>query len=172
MTLRSVRWIVGCAAALLCLSLGGAGVAEEGPAGEIDCNKPIQPCTACHSPAVTRDYAKCLAQRWEAPASAKELKSPIPATPKIVAFGKATYEIYCDGCHGPEGDGKGHVAVKFDVPVVNISAPVVQAQTDGELFWKISNGRGAMPAWGTLLPEEDRWRLTLFVRTFKGPAAK
>ncbi|PYM86516.1 MAG: hypothetical protein DME09_02255 [Candidatus Rokuibacteriota bacterium] len=31
------------------------------------------------------------------------------------------------------------------------------------LFWKISNGRGAMPAWETFLPK-DRWRLR-YIRT-------
>lgn len=153
---------------MVALSLAIAGSA--GAAEEVDCSKPIEPCTACHSAAVTREYARCLAQRWEVPESAKELKNPVPNTPKNVDQGKATYEIYCDGCHGPEGDGKGRVAVKFDVPVVNISAPTIQAQTDGELFWKISKGRGAMPAWGTLLPEDIRWKLMMFVRTFNKKA--
>jgi hypothetical protein len=172
MTRRSLRWTVGLAAALLCLGTGGASLAEEDAAAEVDCAKPILPCTACHSAAVTKAYAKCLIERWEAPAEARELKSPFPVTPKVLQFGKASYEIYCDGCHGPLGDGKGHVAIKWEVPVVAINAPIVQAQTDGDLFWKISNGRGAMPAWATLLPEETRWQLTYYVRTFKGPAAQ
>ncbi len=169
MTRRRLTRAAGCAVALLLtVAVGG----RAGFADEIDCNKPIQPCTACHSAEVTREYARCLVTRWVAPESAKELRNPLSNTPKVMAFGKATYEIYCDGCHGPEGDGKGHVAIKFSVPVVNISAPIVQAQTDGELFWKISNGRGAMPVWAALLPEEDRWRLTMYVRTFGGSASK
>ncbi len=120
----------------------------------------------------TRELAKCLAKPWVAPESVRELKSPFPVSPKALADGKGTYEIYCDGCHGPEGDGKGRVAVKFSVPVVNIGAPTIQAQTDGELFWKISNGRGAMPAWKTLLPEDLRWKLMMFVRTLAAEPAK
>jgi len=85
----------------------------------------------------------------------------------VLRFAKASYEIYCDGCHGPAGDGKGPIALKFSVPAINIGAPSVQAQTDGELFWKISNGKGAMPAWKSLLSDEDRWRLVAFVRTFR-----
>jgi Cytochrome C oxidase, cbb3-type, subunit III len=72
-----------------------------------------------------------------------------------------------DGCHGPAGDGNGTIALKFSVPAINIGAPSVQAQTDGELFWKSSNGKGAMPAWKSLLSDEDRWRLVAFVRTFR-----
>ncbi len=159
---RRMRWGLGCGAALL-LALAGRGIAAS---QGVDCDKPIEPCTACHSAEAARPFAVCLAQQWVAPASAKELKSPLPDTARVVALGKGTYEIYCDGCHGPRGDGKGHVALKFSVPVVNISVPTIQAQTDGELFWKISTGRGAMPAWKTLLPEEDRWRLVRYIRTF------
>jgi cbb3-type cytochrome c oxidase subunit III len=70
------------------------------------------------------------------------------------------------------GDGRGSIALKHSLPSLDISSPVVQAQTDGELFWKISNGKGAMPNWGSLLPEEDRWRLVMFVRTLRRAPAQ
>jgi mono/diheme cytochrome c family protein len=162
-----VKWWVGCGAALLLAAAGSGLAVGQG----VDCDKPIEPCTACHSAESARPYAVCLAQQWVAPESAKELKNPLSDTPKVVAFGKSTYDIYCDGCHGVRGDGKGHVALKFSVPVVNISASTIQAQTDGELFWKISTGRGAMPSWKTLLPEEDRWRLVRYIRTFSDRSA-
>ncbi|PYN09889.1 MAG: cytochrome C, partial [Candidatus Rokuibacteriota bacterium] len=53
----------------------------------------------------------------------------MPASEKVLRFAKATYGIYCDGCHGPTGDGKGPIALKFSVPAINIGAPSVQAQT-------------------------------------------
>jgi mono/diheme cytochrome c family protein len=40
----------------------------------------------------------------------------------------------------------------------------MRAMTDGEIFWKISNGRGPMPAWGQI-PEKDRWGLVDYIRT-------
>jgi mono/diheme cytochrome c family protein len=42
----------------------------------------------------------------------------------------------------------------------------VQSETDGELFWKISTGRGAMPPWKHL-PEKDRWEIVNYIRTLK-----
>ena len=169
---RRGRWIVGAVVAVLALSAVAASRAQDPPPVKVDCAKPIQPCTACHNAELAQAYAKCLITRWVAPPEAKELKPPFPVTPNVIQAGKTTYEIYCDGCHGRAGDGKGYVVLKQGVPAVNIGAPIVQAQTEGELFWKISNGWGGMPAWGLLLPVERRWQLTEYVRTFKGAAAK
>ena len=146
-----------------------AGVAA---AQAYSCEKPIGPCTGCHNPDLARALARCLADPWVAPASAKELKSPFPVSPEVLKLGRTKYDIYCDGCHGPLGDGRGSVALKFALSVVNIGMPWVQAQTDGELFWKISNGKGAMPAWKAQLSEEDRWRLVAFVRTLSRPVGE
>jgi mono/diheme cytochrome c family protein len=43
----------------------------------------------------------------------------------------------------------------------------VQDQADGELFWKISEGRGAMVGWKLIISEEDRWHLVNYIRTLK-----
>jgi mono/diheme cytochrome c family protein len=42
----------------------------------------------------------------------------------------------------------------------------VQSESDGELLWKISNGRGPMPPWKHL-PENDRWALVRYIRSLK-----
>src|SRR5437879_12548061 len=128
-------WLAGPLAARAVTA--AAAVAEE-----YSCANPIAPCTACHSPELARDLAKCLAEPWIAPATAKELTSPVPASERVLRFAKASYEIYCDGCHGPAGDGKGPIALKFSVPAINIGGPSVQAQTDGALIWTRPNGRG------------------------------
>jgi hypothetical protein len=43
--------------------------------------------------------------------------------------------------------------------------PAVQQQSDGTLFWKITNGNSSrgMPAFSKL-PELQRWQLVLYVR--------
>ena len=46
------------------------------------------------------------------------------------------------------------------------SSAAVQSDTDGELFWKITNGRGSMPAWRQL-PETERWQIVNYIRTLK-----
>lgn len=163
MRVHGIRWLFGWIIGIGFILLSGtAGFAEEDP-----CAKPIAPCKACHSPAAVRALMVCMGQPWVLPDTAKELKSPIPDSPKTVEHGKALYQTNCEGCHGSKGDGMGPVAVKFTLPAVDISNPIIQAQTDGELFWKISNGKGAMPAWSTILTDEDIWKLVTFVRTFQ-----
>jgi mono/diheme cytochrome c family protein len=41
--------------------------------------------------------------------------------------------------------------------------------TDGELFWKISEGHRPMPAFQGKLSEEERWQLVDYIRTFSQP---
>ena len=43
---------------------------------------------------------------------------------------------------------------------------VAQSESDGELFWKISNGRGAMPPWKHL-SEPDRWAIVHYIRSLR-----
>ena len=38
-------------------------------------------------------------------------------------------------------------------------------QTDGAIFWKLTEGKTPMPAWGETLSEEQRWSVVNYVRT-------
>jgi hypothetical protein len=40
-------------------------------------------------------------------------------------------------------------------------------QSDGELFWKLSNGKGMMVPYKHSLNEEMRWQLINYIRTLK-----
>ncbi len=50
----------------------------------------------------------------------------------------------------------------------DLHLPVVQQQSDGTLFWKITNGNvgPGMPAFSKL-PEAQRWQIVLYLRTLK-----
>ncbi|HET7341080.1 MAG TPA: cytochrome c, partial [Methylomirabilota bacterium] len=88
---------------------------------------------------------------WKAPADAKNVKNPQAAKktdPKELAEGKKLAETNCASCHGPEGKGNGPAAAALPPPKpADWTSAKVAAETDGEIFWKISNGRGAMPPW-------------------------
>ncbi len=103
-------------------------------------------------------------QEWKAPPEAKNLKNPV----KGVGNAKKTVEVNCVSCHGPGGKGDGPAAAALPPPKpADWTSARVQSQTDGELFWKITNGRGAMPPWKHL-PEKDRWEIVNYIRTLKG----
>jgi len=55
----------------------------------------------------------------------------------------------------------------FKPKPTNLASKVVQANTDGELFWKITNGRRPMPANRIRFTDEQRWYIVAFLRSLK-----
>ena len=104
---------------------------------------------------------------WPVPAEAKAMKNPLPETPEGLAAAKAIYVDKCAQCHGDGGKGDGTEAEMYDVKPADLTdAHMMSEMTDGEIFYKISNGRMPMPAFKKQLNEEQRWQLVHFVRTF------
>jgi mono/diheme cytochrome c family protein len=80
-------------------------------------------------------------------------------------------------CHGPEGDGKGELAVTMKLSPPDYRDEIAMKKfTDGELFSIITNGKGGMPPEGTRATAEQIWDLINYVRSFAqkrpSPAAK
>jgi mono/diheme cytochrome c family protein len=104
---------------------------------------------------------------WSAPQQARQMPNPVPATPQAIGAGMSTYMDRCQNCHGEDGNGKGSRADKLSVqPSDFTDAHAMSTQTDGELFWKISEGHKPMPSFKKKLSEEERWQLVDFIRTF------
>lgn len=99
---------------------------------------------------------------WKAPADAKNVKNP----EKSSDLGKKSVETNCVSCHGPNGKGDGPAAVALTPKPANWTADKVKKETDGELFWKLSNGRGPMPPWKHL-PEKERWQIVNYIRSLQ-----
>jgi mono/diheme cytochrome c family protein len=100
-------------------------------------------------------------EKWEAPADAAAKPNPEAKNPDAPALGRKLYMRTCVGCHEEDGSGK-------DTGAANLRSSEVQAQSDGALFWKISNGNtsAGMPSFASL-PETDRWDVVTFLRTLK-----
>ncbi len=103
--------------------------------------------------------------KWVAPESAKELKNPAPGDKSSVKRGKNLYKSYCVVCHGETGQGDGPGSKALDPKPADHTSKSVQSQADGELYWKISEGRGNMVGWEHVLKDQDRWDLVNYVRT-------
>jgi mono/diheme cytochrome c family protein len=103
---------------------------------------------------------------WVAPEAEKAKKNPLPADTKVIEQGEKVAKINCVSCHGAKGKGDGAAAAALNPKPADWTSARVQGETDGELFWKISNGRGPMPPWKHL-PENDRWAVIRFIRSLK-----
>ena len=99
---------------------------------------------------------------WKAPADAKTLKNPVQG----IGDAKNVIATNCAACHGSSGRGDGVAAAALQPKPLDWSSAAVESDTDGELFWKITNGRGSMPAWRQL-PENERWQIVNYIRTLK-----
>jgi mono/diheme cytochrome c family protein len=55
-------------------------------------------------------------------------------------------------------------AVHWDKKPANFHDTLVKAQSDGAIFWKISNGRGNMPPFQDVFTAEQRWQLVAYIR--------
>ena len=98
---------------------------------------------------------------WRVPGEAAQKDNPLANQPELAAGGKKLFMRICIECHGRSGEG-----VKRNA--ADLQLPTVQKQSDGALFWKISNGnpdRG-MPSFSRL-PELQRWQIVLHLRTLK-----
>jgi len=101
---------------------------------------------------------------WVVPAGERGKKNPLPADARSVALGEKLAKANCQPCHGQRFKGDGPAAALNPKPA-DWTAARVQGQTDGELFWKISSGRGAMPPWKPQLSDSERWALIRFIRS-------
>jgi mono/diheme cytochrome c family protein len=95
------------------------------------------------------------------------LNNPLSFTPDSRQQGEEAYKYFCIQCHGPQADGNGTVGQSFTPLPSNLKDNVVQGQTDGELFVKISLGFRRHPPLATTVSEEDRWAAIVYIRSLK-----
>jgi mono/diheme cytochrome c family protein len=102
---------------------------------------------------------------WQPPESAATKANPLAGSPELAAGGRKIFMKTCASCHG--GTGEGLKAKK----AADLQLPVVQQQSDGALFWKITNGnsRRGMPSFSGI-PEMQRWQIVLYLRTLGSEA--
>jgi len=98
--------------------------------------------------------------KWQVPTEAADQPNPLANKPEAVGGGRKLFMRHCAECHGADGTGRKQAA--------DLQLPVVQKQTDGALFWKITNGNRPrrMPSFSRL-PELQRWQIVLFLRRLK-----
>lgn len=96
---------------------------------------------------------------------ASTLSNPLRPTTEAVDAGRAIYRERCVACHGDRGRGDGVAGVTLDPKPADLVLHVPQ-HTDGELYYMVSVGfpEGAMPAWRSVLNEQERWELVHYLR--------
>src|SRR5579862_8229834 len=107
---------------------------------------------------------------WTVPESARAMTNPIAPNAADLDSIRPIYRDKCSSCHGLTGRGDGHDASLYDPkPTDFTNTQHMSAVTDGELFYKLTEGRKPMPSFKKRLSDEQRWRMVLLIRAFLEP---
>lgn len=105
---------------------------------------------------------------WVVADNFKNTKNAVASSAASIGEGKTLYATHCKSCHGAKGLGDGSKAAQLKTEPGDFSSAAFQAETDGAIFYKTSEGRDDMPSFKKKLPEaEDRWNLVNYMRTLK-----
>ena len=96
------------------------------------------------------------AHGWKAPADASKIQNPIPGTEASIQRGRDVFQNSCASCHGENARGKGPLSPMLTPKPADLLKRA-KHHTQGDFFWKISNGRPPMPGFKDQLSEKQIW---------------
>ncbi len=98
-----------------------------------------------------------------------DVPNPYPMTAESIALGEIKFGQNCAVCHGATGEGNGPAAINLVPRPANLHEHAIYGvHSDGTLYDWITNGypeNPAMPAWGDVLTDEERWAVVNYLRT-------
>jgi mono/diheme cytochrome c family protein len=98
------------------------------------------------------------------------LENPLTAAAENLVRGDSLFQSFCMPCHGEAGQGDGPVVGPGRLPptpIMNLTSDRARDLTDGYMWGIIGQGRGLMPSYDRI-PPEDRWYIILHVRDLQG----
>ena len=116
----------------------------------------------------TLAMSQAPAKPWPVPDKFSSVKNPVKPDATNLKEGRDLYVTHCQSCHGKKGKGDGTKAAQLDTESGDFTLPEFQKQTDGALYYKITEGRKVMPSFKKKIPEQsDIWNVVNYVRTLK-----
>jgi len=106
---------------------------------------------------------KLSAQEWTVPPDKAAALSPLKFTDETRQAGQALYTTYCKQCHGDPGKGN---VIALTPPPPDPATPRMQNNTDGGIFYKVTEGRGPMLSFKNTLSAFNIWNIISYIRSF------
>lgn len=95
------------------------------------------------------------------PRDTPQPRNPLGDAPGTLQEGRRLFVAFnCSGCHGGHGGGGMGPSLRDE--------RWLYGSSDAQVYDSIASGRAhGMPAWGTMLPESEIWKLTAYVRSLR-----
>ena len=104
---------------------------------------------------------------FKVPLEAVNQVNPVKPTAESLTRAKKIYGYECAMCHGDDGSGAGDLAKDMKAKMPDFRDPTaLKAETDGELYYIIKNGKGEMGGEGQRIKTDDGWNLVNYLRSF------
>lgn len=100
-------------------------------------------------------------------AAGTNLRNPLQSNELFLKEGEELYGKYCVHCHGKGGEGDGLVGGKLPGPPPAYST--LKNLSEGKMFHTITFGKGLMGAHASLMSQEERWKVILYIRKLQFP---
>ena len=114
---------------------------------------------------VKRTVADETRSPWPVSENARNVKNPIKPSVEGLKAAAQLYHQNCELCHSESGSSSSSAAQNLPQrPAVLNDTKIMKKATDGELFWKITEGRPPMPSYEHQLTETQRWQLVNYIR--------
>jgi mono/diheme cytochrome c family protein len=102
-------------------------------------------------------------QTWTVPEDRKARLPDVAFTDDMRNSGSQLYLVNCKSCHGDPGRNNGPNMTPHPPDPVSIQ---MQGNSDGELYYKIQEGRLTMPSFKNALTSAEIWQVVAFIRSF------
>jgi mono/diheme cytochrome c family protein len=110
-------------------------------------------------------------KHWMAPKNEATRSNPIKKTFESISRGRTLYIRSCANCHGNDAQGDGPAATKLFPKPADLRE-MAGHHPDGDIAWKISHGRGVMPAWKNMLGRNQLWDLVNYIQSLSTKTEK
>jgi mono/diheme cytochrome c family protein len=99
--------------------------------------------------------------------AAQNLVNPLENSAENLSRGKEAYGIYCLQCHSETGDGKGRLFVnkKYTYPPASLLSEKMKIAPEADIYHVITVGWGIMGEHGSMIKQEDRWKIAMYIKT-------
>ncbi len=102
-------------------------------------------------------------QEWIVPEDKRGRLSTFPFSDETRKEGEKLYTLNCMSCHGNPGKGNFLALVP---PPGDPATDKIQRNSDGEILYKVTTGRGQMPSFRSVLTTDDIWKTVSYIRSF------